>query len=155
MNSFEKNGGYIVKKENNHYGDKNIRYMDCKHCGGQVRNVGEEAKSVICNTCFNGRMVKQFPETADFNGRTYKPTGRPAGWHWMSEFVDKDGNVFHKGKEQPKLFGTLKSTKVVVKKKVKRRTQEQILLAMDAERKAVLKKAVAKQKDFINHKYGN
>ena len=129
--------------------------MDCKHCGGQVRNVGEEAKSVICNTCFNGRMVKQFPETADFNGRTYKPTGRPAGWHWMSEFVDKDGNVFHKGKEQPKLFGTLKSTKVVVKKKVKRRTQEQILLAMDAERKAVLKKAVAKQKDFINHKYGN
>jgi hypothetical protein len=82
-------------------------------------------------------------------------TGRPAGWHFMNEFVDKDGNVFHKGKEQPKLFGTLKSTKVVVKKKVKRRTKEQILLAMDAERKVALKKAVAKQKDFINHKYGN
>ena len=30
-------------------------------------------------------------------------TGRPAGWHWMKEFVDKDGTVYHLGKEQPKL----------------------------------------------------
>ena len=154
MNSFETNGGYIVKKETNHYGGKNIRYMDCKHCGGQVRNVGEEAKSVICNTCFNGRMVKQFPETADFNGRTYKPTGRPAGWHWMSEFVDKDGNVFHKGKEIKKLKGTLPPTKVKPpkNKKIKRRTKEQMLLARAKEKKAALKKAVKKQQDFINHK---
>ena len=73
----------------------------------------------------------------------------------MNEFVDKDGNVFHKGKEQPKLFGTLKPTKVKpTKKKTKRRTQEEILLAMDAERKTALKKAVAKQKDFINHNFG-
>ena len=35
----------------------------------------------------------------------------------MSEFVDKDGNVFHKGKEQPKLKGTLPPTKVEPKKK--------------------------------------
>jgi len=31
--------------------------------------------------------------------KSYRPTGRPAGWHWMAEFVDKDGNVFHRGKE--------------------------------------------------------
>ena len=152
MNSFEKNGGYIVKKETNHYGGKNIRYMDCKLCGGQVRNVGEEAKSVICNTCFNGRMVKQFPETADFNGRTYKPTGRPAGWHWMAEFVDKDGNVFHKGKEMKKLKGTLKPTKVKPpKKRIKRRTKDAILVEKYKEKKKALKKAVKKQQDFINH----
>jgi hypothetical protein len=48
-------------------------------------------------------------------------TGRPAGWHWMAEFVDKDGTVYHKGKEQPKLKGTLPPTKVVPKKKTKRR----------------------------------
>ena len=30
----------------------------------------------------------------------------------MKEFVDKDGNVFHKGKEQVKLKGTLKPTKI-------------------------------------------
>ena len=28
----------------------------------------------------------------------------------MKEFVDVQGNVFHKGKEQPKLKGTLKPT---------------------------------------------
>ena len=152
MSSFEDNGGYIVKKETNHYGGKNIRYMDCKYCGGQVRNVGEDAKSVTCNTCFMGIMVKRFPESATFTAKSYKPTGRPAGWHWMNEFVDKDGNVFHKGKEMKKLKGTLPSTKVKPpKKKTKRRTKQQMLLAIDAERKAELKKAHQKQKDFINH----
>ena len=33
----------------------------------------------------------------------------------MNEFVDKDGNVFHKGKEQPELKGTLPPTKVKAK----------------------------------------
>jgi len=84
-------------------------------------------------------------------------TGRPAGWHFMNEFVDKDGNVFHKGKEQKKLKGTLPPTKVkpVVRKKTKRRSKEQILLDRQKEKKAALKKAVQKQKDFINHKFGD
>jgi len=72
----------------------------------------------------------------------------------MNEYVDKDGNVFHKGKEQPKLKGTLKPTKVTVKpkKKTKRRTKEQILIDRHKKKKAALKKAVQKQKDFLNHK---
>ena len=82
-------------------------------------------------------------------------TGRPAGWHFMNEFVDKDGNVFHKGVEQPDLKGTLPPTKVEPKKKAKRRTKEQILLDRQAEKKAALKKAVQKQKDFLNHKFGD
>ena len=81
-------------------------------------------------------------------------TGRPAGWHFMNEFVDKDGNVFHKGKEQKKLKGTLPSTKVQPVKRKKRRSKEEILLARNAEKKAALKKAVQKQKDFLNHKLG-
>ena len=36
----------------------------------------------------------------------------------MNEFVDKDGNVFHKGKEQPKLKGTLPPTKIKPKRKL-------------------------------------
>ena len=40
----------------------------------------------------------------------YKSTGRMRGWQFMKEFVDVQGNVFHKGKEQPKLKGTLKPT---------------------------------------------
>ena len=71
----------------------------------------------------------------------------------MTEFVDKDGNVFHKGVEQPKLKGTLKPTKVKPpKKKVKRRTKDEILVAKYNEKKAALKKAVKKQQDFLNHK---
>ena len=70
----------------------------------------------------------------------------------MKEFVDKDGNVFHKGKEQPKLKGTLKPTAVKARKKIKRRTKEQMLVARHKEKKAELKKAVQKQKDFLNHK---
>ena len=54
-------------------------------------------------------------------------TGRPAGWHFMNEFVDKDGNVFHKGKEQPDLKGTLKPTKVKPPKKRKKLTADQKL----------------------------
>ena len=47
-------------------------------------------------------------------------TGRLAGWHFMNEFVDKDGNVFHKGVEQPKLKGTLPPTKVELRRSYRR-----------------------------------
>ena len=45
----------------------------------------------------------------------------------MNEFVDKDGNVFHKGKEQPKLKGTLPPTKVKPPKKRKKLTKDEKL----------------------------
>ena len=79
------------------------RAMTCHKCNRIVENVGEDAFKVTCSYCVFGMVG--FPEEPK---STYKPTGRPAGWHWMAEFVDKDGNVFHKGKEQPKLKGTLK-----------------------------------------------
>ena len=79
---------------------------------------------------------------------------QPAGWHWMGEFVDKDGTVYHRGVEQPKLKGTLSPTEVKPKKQTKRRSQEEILLAREAEKKAALKKEFKKQKDFLNHKLG-
>ena len=121
--------------------------LPCRKCGRLVETVGEEAVKVTCSWCV--LSLVGFPEEPK---SAYKPTGRPAGWHWMKEFVDKDGTVFHLGKEQPKLKGTKKPTKVKLpKKKTKRRTKQQMLLAMDAERKAELKKAHQKQKDFINH----
>ena len=122
-------------------------YMKC-NCGGYVA-VGEDAVSVRCSTDVLRTMLRMFP----LEEKGYKPTGRPAGWHWMAEFVDKDGNVFHKGKEQPKLKGTLKPTKVnpPKKRKTKRRTRDQILVQKYKEKKAALKKAVKKQQDFLNH----
>ena len=130
----------------------NLHAAPCQKCGRLVENVGEEATSVTCSYC-----VLQVVGLPDEKKNNYKPTGRPAGWHWMKEFVDKDGTVYHLGKEQPKLKGTLPPTKVAPSKKkpTKRRTQEEILLAREAEKKAELKKAVKKQKDFLNHKFGD
>ena len=143
--TFEDNGGYFIN---------GVPYMDCKITGESIRNVSTDAVSVIGNSALTGLLHKKFPET---DKPSYRPTGRPAGWHFMNEFVDKDGNVFHKGKEQPKLKGTLPPTKVkpVKKKKTKRRSKEQILLDRHNEKKAELKKAVQKQKDFLNHKFGD
>ena len=138
--TFEKNGGYFID---------GVAYMDCKITGEPVANVSTEAKSVIGSRAVMGMvgLPKEKP--------TRVSTGRPAGWHFMNEFVDKDGNVFHKGKEQPDLKGTLPPTKVSApKKKTKRRTKEGILIARDKEKKAALKKAHKKQKDFLNHKFG-
>ena len=137
--TFEKNGGYFID---------GIAYMDCKITGEPVANVSTEAKSVIGSRAVMGMVgiPKEKP--------TRVSTGRPAGWHFMNEFVDKDGRVFHKGKEQPDLKGTLPPTKIVPKKKTKRRTKEEILIARDKEKKAALKKAHKKQKDFLNHKFG-
>ena len=134
------------------YEEKGVRYMMCQ-CGEYV-SVGDNAIGVKCSNEVNRNIMTMFPELHEEKAKR-KATGRPAGWHFMNEFVDKDGNVFHKGKEQPKLFGTLKSTKVVARKKTARRTKNEILIARAAEKKAALKKAVAKQKDFINHKFGN
>ena len=121
--------------------------MECQKCGSVVENVGELATKVTCSYCVFKAVG--FPEEP----KGYVPTGRPAGWHFMNEFVDKDGNVFHKGKEQPKLKGTLKPTKVKPskKRKNKRRTREQMLVARHKEKKVALKKAVKKQQDFLDH----
>ena len=129
---FEMNGGYYID---------GIPYMDCKITGEPVRNVGTEATSVIGSKAVMARINKLFPDQD--NPRRVK-TGRPAGWHWMNEFVDKDGNVFHKGKEQPDLKGTLPPTKIKPKKKVKRRSKEEMLLARHEKKKKVLKKAKTK-----------
>ena len=145
MSKFEDNGGYYID---------GVPYMDCKITGEPVKNVSTDATEVIGDRALQSSMYKMFPETLEAASKPrYKPTGRPAGWHWMNEFVDKDGTVYHKGKEQPKLKGTLPPTEIRPKKKPtkKRRTKEQILLDRHEEKKQALKEAVKKQKDFLNH----
>ena len=132
-------------KIDNSYMVGTVRYVTCTRCGREIKGVGDDTVTATCSFC----IVRMIP--VEEAKSAYKPTGRPAGWHWMNEFVDVDGNVFHKGKEQPKLKGTLKPTVVKPRKITKRRTRHQILLGIDAERKSELKKAVQKQKDFLNH----
>jgi len=126
------------KQKQPEYNEKGVRYMMCQ-CGEYI-SVGDDAIGVKCSTEVNRNVMAMFPELHE-DKPTRKLTGRPAGWHFMNEFVDKDGNVFHKGKEQQKLFGTLPITKVQPKKKTKRRTKEQILIARHKKKKLALKKA--------------
>ena len=137
--TFQDYGGYFID---------GVAYMDCKITGEPVPNVSTDSVSVIGSRAVMGMvgLPEEKPKRVS--------TGRPAGWHWMAEFVDKDGTVYHKGKEMPELKGTLPITIVKPKKKVKRRSQEEILLAREADKKAALKKELQKQKDFLNHQFG-
>jgi hypothetical protein len=104
------------------------RYMICQNsveggrwwkgslCGEWV-NVTNDTTATLCYRCVN-----KVTEPPIFTPR-YVPTGRPKGWQWMNEFVDKNGAVFHKGKEQPDLEGTLPVTVIKVSKKKKRLTK--------------------------------
>ena len=138
-----------MKQTQPDYIEKGVRYMMC-NCGTYI-SVGETAVNVVCGTCVNKRMMMKFPELHE-GKPTRKTTGRPSGWHFMNEYVDKDGNVFHKGKEQPDLKGTLPPTKIKPKKKVKRRSKEEMLLARHEKKKKVLKKAKTKLQKKITRR---
>ena len=73
--------------------------------------VGPNTTAVLCHKCVNKTVGP--PEIRG----GYKSTGRMRGWQFMKEFVDMQGNVFHKGVEQPKLKGTLKPTQPKPEKK--------------------------------------
>ena len=118
------------KIEYKSYVEDGQRYMICQnsvpngrwwtgiHCGTWEK-VGINTTAILCCKCVN--RVTEPPTITP----RYKPTGRPKGWQWMNEYVDKDGNVFHKGKEQPQLKGTLPTTQVIQKKKKKRLTKRE------------------------------
>ena len=103
------------------------RYMQCKHCQSEYVQTSEDAVAVTCSRCVTRITTSQMTLEDFYPSMKIKKTGRPAGWHWMSEFVDKKGNVFHKGKEQPELKGTLKPTKVKPRKKKKKLTADEKL----------------------------
>ena len=121
-----------------HEGGK--RYMQCKHCLSEYVSVSENIVAVTCSTCVQRICISQMSlEEMIPSLRKKKTTGRPAGWHFMKEFVDKDGNVFHKGKEQPELKGTLSPTKVKPPKKRKKLTADEKLFKQAAKYKKKLK----------------
>ena len=87
--------------------------------------VQKDTTAVLCSEC-----VQKTVGPPDIKG-SYKSTGRLRGWQFMKEFVDKDGNVFHKGKEQPKLKGTLEPTKPKPpKKKLSKSEKEELRLSI-------------------------
>ena len=104
------------------------RYMQCKVCKSEYVQTGEDTVAVTCSMCTQRLCLSQMSlEEMMPSLRIKKKTGRPPGWHFMNEFVDKKGNVFHKGKEQTELKGTLSPTKVKPRKKKKKLTADEKL----------------------------
>ena len=103
------------------------RFMQCKICQADYIQVDEKSVAVTCHLCVARVCLKHTPLEEMVPSLKKKITGRPPGWHFMNEFVDKKGNVFHKGKEQPELKGTLKPTKVKPIKKKKKLTADEKL----------------------------
>ena len=132
------------KIERHSFVDENgQRWLQCKYCY-DYKEVEPEVGAITCGSCVVKIDLIKFPDTAIKKQKV--STGRPAGWHFMNEFVDKDGNVFHKGKEQPELKGTLKPTKVKPPKKRKKLTKDEKLYKRisDYKKRKKLKKAQTK-----------
>ena len=134
-----------MNEERHSFIENGQKHMQCKSCY-DYRPVDDNIVSFTCSKCTMIRTLKQTPlEEMVPSLKKKKTSGRPAGWHFMNEFVDKDGNVFHKGKEQPELKGTLKPTKVKKPKKRKKLTADEKLFKDLANWKK-RKKAKRKQK---------
>ena len=114
------------------------RFMQCKVCQSEYVMVDSDVVAVTCSHCVVKRTLALQPMDTFF-AKKHTKTGRPAGWHWMGEFVDKDGNVFHRGKEQPDLKGTLPPTKVKPPKKRKKISKDEKMFKRAKEYKKKLK----------------
>ena len=114
------------------YTENGIKYMICKQCQSEYCEVDENTAAITCSSCVLKRTLALKPMD-EFFAKKHKKTGRPPGWQWMNEYVDKDGNVFHKGKEQPDLKGTLPPTKVKPRKKKKKLTADEKLFKKAAD----------------------
>ena len=88
-------------------------HMECRVCGSMVQIGSDNVAAATCYMCVNEAFEKEFPFQATTG---YQPSGKPRGWAFMKEYVDKDGHVYHRGKEQPELKGSLKPT--IIKPKV-------------------------------------
>ena len=121
----KKNGFKAFKPDRHSYIDENGQgWLQCKFCC-EYQKVDNIDGYITCSDCVVKMDLIKYPETAMTKQKV--STGRPPGWHFMNEFVDKDGTVFHKGKEQPELKGTLKPTKVKPPKKRKKLTADEKL----------------------------
>lgn len=111
------------KKKNSSFDPrKSHQYKEIKcrteNCQRMVK-VDAESKSALCWRC----LASKIPAPPDRSSATTK-SSRPRGWALRKLFVDKNGSVFHKGIEQPKLKGTLPPTKVEKKKTKRKKKQE-------------------------------
>lgn len=116
---------------------KDSKYFTGKLCNNVI-NVSETAEKALCWAC----LVRSMGNPTPVNN-VKRNIGFPRGWKFMTEFVDKDGNVYHKGIEQVELKNTLPPTKVIKKQKPKKKTP-----VVNFEKIKQLKKKIKDEKDL-------
>ena len=113
-----------------------LKIIDC-NCGNQMM-ASEDAESGTCWVCVQKSV--EIPVSLKEKEESGKIV-RPRGWKFMKVYVDGDGNVFHKGEEQPDLKGTLLPSVIEKKKKLsvfernKKEIEKEEKLAKKYERK--------------------
>jgi hypothetical protein len=90
----------------------NTEYNDSTYwfgrlCDSYKVQVDENCIRVVCSVCVGYITAPGDPDLKKLERANY-----PKGWALMSQFVDSEGNVFFKGKEQINLKGTLPNTNV-------------------------------------------
>lgn len=111
--------------------------MACSAGCGRLVKVDSDTTAVMCAICAckkAGPTENMIKKAARAAGKT----GKPKGWHFMEEYVDKEGNVFHKGVEMPKLKGTKEPTVITPKAKLTKFERRQRREARKAKREAKL-----------------
>jgi hypothetical protein len=111
--------------------------------------VNPDTEAVLCHRCVNKTVGP--PEIRG----GYKSTGRIRGWQFMKEFVHKDGTVFHKGVEQPKLKGTLPPTEPKPEKKKLSKLEKSALQDKILEQMSFVRGQLKKAKFKKDIKSGN
>lgn len=136
--------------------------IKCTNCDNDVQ-VDEDTIAVKCWECT--------AKLAPVPKRLLEPiakSDKPAGWRFMAEFVDKDGNVFHFGDEQPDLKGTKdpsnvekireeqkkKRKETKKKKEVRENLKAERLVKRHAKKQKALKKDEEKKQRALDKLHG-
>ena len=122
---------------------REIIELSCSTGCGNIVKVDTTVVSVICGTC----ICKAAGPTSNMIKRAEgeKHPNRPKGIHLMNEYVDPEGNVFHKGIEMPELKGTKTPTVIVPKIKLSKAERR----AKREERKLKREERMLKRRDRI------
>jgi len=83
-----------MKKSN--IGRTYLKELNCSKCGKLIKNVNITTDSILCGRCTQIQDLKMFgvPREQKMEVKSTKP----AGWHFMTEFVDLNGDYYKKGK---------------------------------------------------------
>jgi len=148
--------GIIEVKKKKSFRQSTDKYVFCRKCGIKEVKISEEAISGICWLCVLKGVdppIQLMLERKRLEREKHPPKQR--GWQFMKEYVDEEGNVYHKGVEQPDLKDTLPSTP---KKESKKKSFEEKQIHEEKKHSKLIKrfeKAKKEKKKKQKNKFTN